>query len=146
MHLCAYTVWCLSKSYAHNNNCKKNLWEKKEGKEKKATAQIGTNVTAHEFNAGLLARSQFASGRSCDQPTRSRFSVVFLGPRENAELVPKFQVALHASHAALPMVTLKISPYINVTDERITYGYDPARDCTANYRLVLSSERAPYMK
>jgi hypothetical protein len=34
---------------------------------------------------------------------------VFLGPRENAELVPKFHVALHASHAALPMVTLKIS-------------------------------------
>jgi hypothetical protein len=28
----------------------------------------------------------------------------------NAELVPKFYVALHASHAALPMVTQKISP------------------------------------
>jgi hypothetical protein len=27
-------------------------------------------------------------------------------PRANAELVPKFHVALHASHAALPMVTL----------------------------------------
>jgi hypothetical protein len=39
--------------------------------------------------------------------TRSRFSVVFLGPRVNAELVPKFHVALHASHAALPMLTLK---------------------------------------
>jgi hypothetical protein len=37
--------------------------------------------------------------------------VVFLGPRVNAELVSKFQVALHASHAAFPMVTLKISPY-----------------------------------
>jgi hypothetical protein len=33
--------------------------------------------------------------------------VVFLGTRANAELVPKFQVALHASHAALPMVTNK---------------------------------------
>jgi hypothetical protein len=31
--------------------------------------------------------------------------VVFLGPRANAELVPKFHVALHASHAALSMVT-----------------------------------------
>jgi hypothetical protein len=41
--------------------------------------------------------------------------VVFLDPRVNAELVPKFHVALHASHAALPMVTLKISPYTNVT-------------------------------
>jgi hypothetical protein len=27
--------------------------------------------------------------------------VVFLGPRANVELVPKFHVALHASHAAL---------------------------------------------
>jgi hypothetical protein len=70
-------------------------------KEKEKKAQIGTLV----FNAGLLARSQFASRRSCDRPTRARFSVVFLGPRANVELVPKFHVALHASHAALPMVT-----------------------------------------
>jgi hypothetical protein len=84
-------------------------------KKKRKTAQIGTNVRARIFNAGLLARSQFASGRSCDQPTRSRFSVVFLGPRANAELVPRFQAALHVSHAALPMATLKISPYTNVT-------------------------------
>jgi hypothetical protein len=63
----------------------------------------------------LLARSQFASGRSCDLPTSSRFSMVFLGPRANAELVPKFYVAVHASHAALSMVRLKISPYTNVT-------------------------------
>jgi hypothetical protein len=41
--------------------------------------------------------------------------VVFFGPRENTELVPKFHIALHASHAALPMVTLKISPCANVT-------------------------------
>jgi hypothetical protein len=27
-------------------------------------------------------------------------SAIFLGPRANAELVPKFHVALHASHAA----------------------------------------------
>jgi hypothetical protein len=40
---------------------------------------------------------------------------VFLGSRANAELVPKFHVALHASHAALPMVTLKILPYTTVT-------------------------------
>jgi hypothetical protein len=36
-----------------------------------------------------------------------RFSVIFLGPRANAELLPKFQVALYASHAALPMVISK---------------------------------------
>jgi hypothetical protein len=91
---------------------------KKKGKEKEkknTTAQIGTNVRTRGFNAGLLARSQFASGRSCDRPTRLRFSVLFLGPRANAELVPKLHVALHASHAALPMVTLKILPYTNVT-------------------------------
>jgi hypothetical protein len=64
---------------------------------------------ARVFNAGLLARSHFASGRSCDRPTRARFSVVFLGLRANAELVPKFHVALHASHAALPMVITKFA-------------------------------------
>jgi hypothetical protein len=75
-----------------------------EGKNK-VPAQIGTNVGARGFNAGLLARSQFASGRSCDRPTQSRFSIVFLGHRANAELVPKFHVALHASHATLHVRT-----------------------------------------
>jgi hypothetical protein len=82
----------------------KNNLLKKEIK-RNTTARIGTNVRVRGFNAGLLARSQFASGRSCDRPTRTRFFVVFLGPRANAELVPKFHVALHASHAALPMAT-----------------------------------------
>jgi hypothetical protein len=41
--------------------------------------------------------------------------MVFHGPRANAELVPKFHIALHASHAALPLVTLTILPYTNVT-------------------------------
>jgi hypothetical protein len=49
------------------------------------------------------------------------FFVVFLGPRANADLVPKFHVALHASHATLPIVTLKISPYTNVT---LTFDFD----------------------
>jgi hypothetical protein len=61
------------------------------------------------------------SGRFCDRPTWSRLSVVFLGPRANAELVPKFHVALYASHAALPMVTLKISPCTRVT---LTFDFD----------------------
>jgi hypothetical protein len=52
---------------------------------------------------------------------RSRFSVVFLCLRTNSELVPKFQVALHASHAALQMVTLNISPYTNVT---LTFDFE----------------------
>jgi hypothetical protein len=116
-------------------------------------------------------------------------------------LVPRFQVALYASHAAFPVATLKISPYINVTltfdfdfglDHPVHGGYVCVRTtlkrktvivkqrklksghghhwgagtktnwltdrrsqfnlnwnlrhCTANYRPVLSSERAPYMK
>jgi hypothetical protein len=61
---------------------KKQLVGKKERKEKekrkKETQQhgLGTNVRVHGFKAGLLARSQFASGRYCDGPTRSRFSWV----------------------------------------------------------------------
>jgi hypothetical protein len=43
---------------------------------------------------------------------RSRFSVVFLDPTANAELVPTLHVALHTSHAALPMVTSKFCPNI----------------------------------
>jgi hypothetical protein len=53
----------------------------------------------------------------------SRFPVVFLGPRANAELVPKFHVALHASHAshaALPVVALNITPCTDVT---LTLGW-----------------------
>jgi hypothetical protein len=85
---------------------KTQQYEKRKEREKKSTtAQIGTNVRVRGFNDKLLARSQFASGRSYDRPSPSRFSVVFFGTRVNAELVPKFHVALHASHAALPMVT-----------------------------------------
>jgi hypothetical protein len=138
MHICShmrlflqyvlYTVWCLSKSYAHTNNWKKQLvgkkkkWKKlKKQKRKTQQHRLGTNVRVRGFNAGLLARSQFASGRSWDRPTRSRFPVVFLGPRANTELISKFHVALHASLATVPMVTLKISPCTNVT---LTFHFD----------------------
>jgi hypothetical protein len=47
--------------------------------------------------------------------------VVFLGLIANAELVPQFHVALHASHAALSMAILQISPYTNVT---LTFDFD----------------------
>jgi hypothetical protein len=91
--------------------------EKQTKQKKNTTAQMGTSVRAHAFGAELLA----ASGRSCNQPTRSRVSVVSLGPRANAELVPKFHVPLHASHAALPIVTLKMLPYTNIT---LTFDFD----------------------
>jgi hypothetical protein len=87
------------------------------GKKKRKTQhhRLGTNFRACVFNAGLLASSKFASGRSCDRPARLKLSVVLLCSKANSELVPKFHVALHASHAALPMVTLNISPCTNVT-------------------------------
>jgi hypothetical protein len=90
-HICAYMhsflvqvlymVWCLSKLYADKMfvkttcKCFQRKEKKEKGKEEKK-AQIGTNVRARVFNAGLLARSLFASGRSCDRTTRSRFSLV----------------------------------------------------------------------
>jgi hypothetical protein len=72
--------------------------------------KIETGIRARVFNARLLARSQFTARRSCDRPNRSGFSMVLLGHKANTELVPKFHVALHASLAALPMLTSKISP------------------------------------
>jgi hypothetical protein len=57
-------------------------------------------------------------------PSRSRFSVVFLDPRANAELVPKFHVTLHASHAALPLVISKFRPNI---------GFPPPNNCSKFY-------------
>jgi hypothetical protein len=43
--------------------------------------------------------------------------VAFLGPRANAELVHKFHVALHASHAAILLVALEISHCTKVTSK-----------------------------
>lgn len=42
---------------------------------------------------------------SWTQPSTSRFSVVFLRPKANAELVPKSYVALPACYAAIPLLT-----------------------------------------
>jgi hypothetical protein len=84
------------------------MFSKKDKREEKTP--IETNVRDRVFNAGVLAKSLCEFGRSCDPTTRSKLFVVVLGSRANAELVPKFHVALHASHAALPMVTLQISP------------------------------------
>jgi hypothetical protein len=56
----------------------------------------------------------FVFNKFFHETARSRFSVVFLGPRVNAELVPTVHVALHASHAALPMAVLEISHCTNL--------------------------------
>jgi hypothetical protein len=84
-------------------------FQRKRKKIKIKTSQIWTNVTVRVFKAGLLARNQVASERSCDQSTPPSLFIGFLGPRVNAELISKFQVALHASYEALPMVALNIS-------------------------------------
>jgi hypothetical protein len=85
--------------------------------------------------------------------------VVFLGPRANAELVPKFHVAQHTSHAALPMVALEISHCTNMTsqygdlvlqvggvsDETVKYavssaGLRPKSDCSGKAQKQLYSK------
>jgi hypothetical protein len=119
-----YRVWCLSNSYTHINNCKNKITccgkkRKKKQKRKIQLQRVGTNISVRGINAGLLARTQFAFRRSCDRPTQSKFSVVFLRPRANAQLVPKFHVALHASYAALPMVALELSHCTNKRDFEI---------------------------
>jgi hypothetical protein len=80
---------------------------KKERKKKK-TAQIATSVRARVFNTGLLASSQFASGRSCDRPIRSRFPRFSLVTEQMLSWHPKF----HVPHAALQMATNKRSPNV----------------------------------
>jgi hypothetical protein len=51
--------------------------------------------------AGLLARSQYASGRSCDRPIPSNFNIVFRGRKAKTTLVPIIRIALYISHAIL---------------------------------------------
>jgi hypothetical protein len=53
------------------------------------------------LNAGLPAVSPCASERSCDRATRSMIAVVFLSPRENADLASKLHVALISSLTVL---------------------------------------------
>ena len=54
------------------------------------------------FNTRLLARSHYASGRSCDRPTRSICSVAILCPRAKTQSGPQIHVAPHISQAAVP--------------------------------------------
>jgi hypothetical protein len=48
--------------------------------------------------------------KSSDWSTQSRFSVVFLCPRANAEFILKFHIALHALYAVF-QIQPKLSPY-----------------------------------
>jgi hypothetical protein len=103
--------WVIFQKYAHKRNiCKKNIYTFFPTGARAQTQGLTLGFAC--LNAGLLAGSQSASGSSCDRPTRSRFSVVFLNLRANIEFVPKFHVALLALHAALPMVTSKFRPNV----------------------------------
>jgi hypothetical protein len=53
------------------------------------------------LNAGLPAVSPYASERSCDRASLPMIAVVFLSPRENADLASKLRVALISSLAVL---------------------------------------------
>jgi hypothetical protein len=68
----------------------------------KTVAQMEINVRARVFMLGCWLEGSL-------HPARSFFSVVFLGPIANADLVTKFHVAPHASQAAIPTEILKVS-------------------------------------
>jgi hypothetical protein len=53
----------------------------------------------HDISKGRLSVCLYSP------PTRSRFTMIFFGPAANAELVHKFHVVLHSSHAIFLMVT-----------------------------------------
>jgi hypothetical protein len=91
-----YTVWCLSKSYAHNNNFKK-LVKKEEKKRKTQQHRYGLMLGLLQLATSIKVFRSFPWSQS------------------------KCCAELLASHAALPMVTLNISPYINVT---LTFDFD----------------------
>lgn len=56
------------------------------------------------LNAGVLAITRYASGRSCERATPLRFSVVFLGLRGISQLVTQIHVSLHLSSALPPKI------------------------------------------
>jgi hypothetical protein len=81
----------------------------------KAAEQTGTTVRARVFKFRTAGWKSVCIRKVCGRPNRSTFSVVFLGPRANSEFVPKFHVALHASHADLPIPMSKFRPKIALT-------------------------------
>jgi hypothetical protein len=64
--------------------------------------------------------------------------MAFVGPRANAELVPKLHVALHASHATLPILTSKFRPeYLHMPPfqgwyQHLTFRPNAAWPCSTN--------------
>jgi hypothetical protein len=67
--------------------------------------------------AGLLASSQYASGRSCDRPSRHRFSWFSSVFKQMLRWFLNSKLLLHASHAAFPILnSLKLPPVLDAAD------------------------------
>jgi hypothetical protein len=64
-------------------------------------------VSVKFYGAPLAKDGTYPEGRAT-VPLDQGFSVVLLGPRGNAEMLPDFHVALHASYAALPILTTQL--------------------------------------
>jgi hypothetical protein len=64
--------------------------------------------------AGLLTSSQYVTGRSCDRPSRHRFSWFSSVFKQMLRWFPNSKFLLHASHAALPILnSSKLPPVVD---------------------------------
>jgi hypothetical protein len=70
----------------------------------KATVQIGTTVTTRVFKRRTAGWKSLRNRKVLRPDNSIKAFRGLLGSRANAELVPKFHVSLHASHAALPSI------------------------------------------
>jgi hypothetical protein len=69
------------------------------------------------LSAGLLASSQYASGRSCDRSSRHRFSWFPSVFNQMLRRFPNSKLLLHASHAALPILnSSKLPPVVDAAN------------------------------
>jgi hypothetical protein len=87
------------------------------------------------LTAGLV-RSQCASGRSYNRPTRWRFMALIVS-RANYELVFKINVALYASYASLPNINLIIFASTQPSHRDKKFYHDTALQ-TRNTAQILS--------
>jgi hypothetical protein len=86
-----------------------------------AITHVGTAARFVDLYAEKLARSRFTTGMACDRPFRSRFSIFFLDPVANVELLRRLCFALHAYHVALPTSTSEFRPKCNLPNVIKTY-------------------------
>jgi hypothetical protein len=71
----------------------------------------GCSCSVFSGAEALLVRSQYASRRSCEQPTRFRFPMGSFCPKQNSKLVPTFHVGLHSFQAPSSSPLLNALPY-----------------------------------